>query len=387
MAKNLHKKRGQKIPEVLTEEESTLLLKQPNPRYPTGLRNLCMMRLMLDAGLRSAEVLALKVRDIQWNTGRLKVVQGKGSKDRILWLNEDALQLLLKWRKRQSIDEGLLFTTLKGDPVQSRYLRAMVKRYGKRARLEKDVHPHMLRHSFATDLFRDTKNIRLVQKALGHANLGTTMIYTHIVDEELEGALKGFRGEGEAKEEADTAKQVDNHIRDKAATYVDIGEPESSGAQELTPEERKARRKAWENRECPQCAEVVKRKAKVCRFCQYSFEDWQEQVQEMEVEKKLARQWQLDPWEVTEFKTRAMQWAMAVGLTEQKEAVSPQPVVVEPAPPVPVEAPQVAVQPLEEEKGTKPWWMDENKRFWASSAIMMLVMMFFTLLMQLLMRR
>jgi len=74
----------------------------------------------------------------------------------------------------------------------------MVKRYAAKAGIEKDVHPHTLRHTFATDLYRETTNIRLTQKALGHANLSTTQIYTHVVDEELEGALKSFRHEGTA---------------------------------------------------------------------------------------------------------------------------------------------------------------------------------------------
>jgi site-specific recombinase XerD len=69
----------------------------------------------------------------------------------------------------------------------------MVKRYGQKARIAKDIHPYMLRHTFATDLYHATKNIRLVQKALGHASLSTAMIYTHIVDEELEDALKKLR--------------------------------------------------------------------------------------------------------------------------------------------------------------------------------------------------
>jgi len=69
----------------------------------------------------------------------------------------------------------------------------MVVRYGKKAGIDKQIGPHTLRHSFATDLYRDSAKIRLVQKALGHANLATTQIYTHIVDEELEEALKSFR--------------------------------------------------------------------------------------------------------------------------------------------------------------------------------------------------
>lgn len=86
-----------------------------------------------------------------------------------------------------------IFTTLDGNPVSVRYVQAMVKRHAARAGITKSVHPHTLRHSFATDLYRETKDIRLTQKALGHANSATTQIYTHLVDEDLEAALKSFR--------------------------------------------------------------------------------------------------------------------------------------------------------------------------------------------------
>ena len=152
-----------------------------------------MIRLMLNAGLRSSEVLNLKVNDLNWMSGKLSIRQGKGQKDRILWLNEEDLELLQLWRERHPEQRDLLFTTLQGRPVSDRYLRAMVKRVADKAGIEKRVHPHLLRHSFATDLYRETKNIRLVQKALGHEDLSTTMIYTHIVDEELEDALRNFR--------------------------------------------------------------------------------------------------------------------------------------------------------------------------------------------------
>ncbi len=186
-------KKGLKLPEVLTGEERLLLLRQPNPRAPTGLRNRCLMQVMLDAGLRASEALKLKVNDLDWMTGKLKVRQGKGKKDRILWLNPQALEVLRKWREKRPQQMELLFTTLDGKPLSDRYLRAMVERYSAKADLSKDVHPHTLRHTFATDLYRETKNIRLVQKALGHSDLSTTMIYTHIVDDELEDALKTFR--------------------------------------------------------------------------------------------------------------------------------------------------------------------------------------------------
>ena len=186
-----------KIPEVLTETEQQALLAQPNLRYPTGERNRLMLSLMLNTGLRLSEITCLKWKDVDLNSGRLTVRQGKGSKDRVLWVGDVDLESLQAWRRRQTNRAGKLqlhvFTTLAGKPVSGRYVQQMVKRYAVRAGIEKDIHPHSLRHSFATDLYRETTNIRLTQKALGHANLATTQIYTHIVDEELEGALKSFR--------------------------------------------------------------------------------------------------------------------------------------------------------------------------------------------------
>jgi len=186
-------RKAQRIPEVLTKEEIAALLAQPNPRYPTGLRNLCLMKVMLDAGLRASELLKLSTHDIDWRSGKLKVVEGKGRKDRVLWINEDCLLLLRRWREVKPDSTTTLFTTLNGKPLIDRYLRAMVKRYSQKAAIAKDVHPHMLRHTFATDLYSQTKNIRMVQKALGHSDLSTTMIYTHVVDDEMEQAMRNFR--------------------------------------------------------------------------------------------------------------------------------------------------------------------------------------------------
>lgn len=193
MAKNNNNNRKPfRIPVSLTAEEQQMLLKAPNPKCPTGLRNLCMLHLMLNLGLRASELLNLKVNDIDWMSGKLMVRQGKNKRDRTLWLNEDDLELLRKWRAKKP-ESQLLFTTLKGGQISDRYLRAMVDRLAKKARIEKNVHPHTLRHSFGSDLYKQTKDLRMVQKALGHANIQTTTIYTHIIDDDLEEALKRLR--------------------------------------------------------------------------------------------------------------------------------------------------------------------------------------------------
>lgn len=208
--------RGRKIPEVLSIEEQKKLLNIFNFRYPTALRNKAMIRLMLTAGLRLAEAINLKWNNINFRAGKLKVEEGKGRKDRQLWLGENTLNLLGEWRERQSrvLEEkdrenkdNLVFTTLTGNKLNQVNVRKMVYRYAEKAGIqeevtkhyrdkegnklpetykEKKVTPHTLRHTFATDLYRDTKDIRQVQKALGHSDLSTTMIYTHLVDEDLQ---------------------------------------------------------------------------------------------------------------------------------------------------------------------------------------------------------
>ena len=185
MAKNNNNERKPfRIPVTLTDEEREILLKMPNPRCPTGLRNLCMLRLMLNLGLRASEVLNLKIKDIDWMSGKLMVRQGKNKRDRTLWLNEDDLELLRKWREKKPEGE-LLFTTLKGGSIDDRYLRAMVDRLAKKAGIDKNVHPHTLRHTFATDLYAETLNLRMIQKALGHSSVQSTQIYTHINPQDL----------------------------------------------------------------------------------------------------------------------------------------------------------------------------------------------------------
>ena len=190
-------RKGRKIPDVLSEDEQQRLLAQPNSRYPTGLRNLALLRMMLDLGLRNAEVRTLKASKINFNSGAVKVL-GKGKKERILYMGEETLAIVQRWlevRAELPHPKGFLFCTLKGTQVSERYLQQMVKRYAQKAKIEKNITPHCCRHTFATDLYRRTKNLRLTQVALAHQNISTTTIYTHISNPELEEAMKGLRSE------------------------------------------------------------------------------------------------------------------------------------------------------------------------------------------------
>lgn len=206
-----------KIPEILNEEEQEKILNVFNTRYLTPQRNKTMIKLMLNTGLRVSEVINLKWRYIDLQPGKLKVINGKGGKDRVLWFNDSTLNLLRVWRERQAKEVGdmdYVFTASTGNKLKDRDIRSMVYRYAEKAGIqeeaekyyrdqegnelsetykEKKVKPHTFRHTFATDLLRETNNLRVVQKALGHADISTTQIYTHIVDTELEEAMKGFR--------------------------------------------------------------------------------------------------------------------------------------------------------------------------------------------------
>lgn len=183
-----------KIPEILTLEEQEMLLNVFNKRYYTSRRNKCMINLFLATGLRVSELSSLKWEDVNLHSGQIKVVDGKGSKDRILWMNHNMLQELRNWKEDQDkkARSNYVFSTGQGNKLNDRDIREMLNIYSKKS-IGKRISPHTLRHTFATDLYRETKDIRLVQKALGHSDLSTTMIYTHIVDDELEQSLKLFR--------------------------------------------------------------------------------------------------------------------------------------------------------------------------------------------------
>ena len=186
-----------RLPSCLTPQEYAALTSW-TPTSPLDVRNLCMIRLMVNTGLRSKEVLGIRLEDLNFADGKLLVAKAKGGRQRIVWINEEDLSLIQGWLPHRRLlvedeDHDMLFVARSGQPMSSRNLRKMVKSVAFGVGILQDVHPHMLRHTFATDLLRNTKNLRLTQKALGHAHIATTQIYTHIVDDELEEAMKGLR--------------------------------------------------------------------------------------------------------------------------------------------------------------------------------------------------
>lgn len=178
-----------RLPKRLTREEVKAILKQPSTRYPTGIRNRALLRLFYRAGLRCNEALDLKVRDVQLGRGEIHVWQGKGDRDRLVFVDDVTIEYLSRWKDIRPKSDWF-FCTLKGVRLGDRYVRSMTARYGRKAGIAIDVHPHMLRHTFATEMLEDGFSIIEVQKMMGHAYLSTTSIYLHVADENLRSRLR-----------------------------------------------------------------------------------------------------------------------------------------------------------------------------------------------------
>lgn len=194
-----------KKPTTLNENERKKLLDRPNKRYPTQYRNYCMMLLMLDCGLRVSETTDLKLEHIDKLRNQIEIKDSKGAKDRMIWISQKDIEELDEWIniRAELIEEGKIpqpednwvFLTFNGTQVKPSYLRRTVKKYAKEVGIDKweDISPHTLRHTFATDLYEKTNNLRKVQKILGHSDISTTQIYTHISDKDLKNDVMNLR--------------------------------------------------------------------------------------------------------------------------------------------------------------------------------------------------
>jgi len=196
---NVYKQRGlimmtkrKTLPDILTDEEAKRLIEIPNKRYYTGLRNKALITLMINTGLRVSEVTKLKTNHVDLNSRSLKVVNGKGHKDRNLIIPEHTAELLKQWNKKRSQGE-YLFNTKEGKQLKVRYLQAMIKRYSTRAKIDKNIYPHTLRHTFATNFYRQTKDIETLRKLLGHSDISTTQIYITLANIDVENAMNNYR--------------------------------------------------------------------------------------------------------------------------------------------------------------------------------------------------
>ena len=149
---------------------------------PLARRDRAMTELFYSSGLRLAELAALDVNDIDPHT-QLLTVTGKGNKTRTVPVGNVALEAIRRWLEVRAIqDDGeqALFTSSRGTRISARNIQARLRLQGRRAGMHQDVHPHMLRHSFASHMLESSGNLRAVQELLGHANISTTQIYTHL---------------------------------------------------------------------------------------------------------------------------------------------------------------------------------------------------------------
>jgi site-specific recombinase XerD len=169
--------KGEKYPaEPLASHEVQMLLTQCSPRCPTGRRNRALIVVMWRGGLRVSEALDLEPRDLR--DGVVRIRNGKGRKARTVALDAQAWAVVDRWlQDRRDLPGKKVFCTLKGDDLDSRYVRALLPRLAKKAGIEKRVHAHGLRHSFAFDLAGEGMDLREIQQALGHASLQATTVY------------------------------------------------------------------------------------------------------------------------------------------------------------------------------------------------------------------
>ncbi|MEN6544526.1 MAG: site-specific integrase [Armatimonadia bacterium] len=188
-----------KLPDIMTDQEWTAFIGTFNQKAPTGLRNLAIFTLMREAGLRTCEVIGLQRKDIRYDAldGRpvtvLTLKATKGGKHRNVYLSDRANLLLSMWlaaREKRGLEKvKTVFTTLRGDPIKDSYIREVAARKGVEAGITWRVHPHALRHTFATELLDETGNLALVQDALGHSRPETTRVYAKVKNSALARAM------------------------------------------------------------------------------------------------------------------------------------------------------------------------------------------------------
>jgi integrase/recombinase XerD len=181
---------GRSLPKSLTESEVEALLAAPAVADPLGHRDRTMLEVLYATGLRVSELVNLKHSQVNANQGVIRIV-GKGNRERLIPLGEEAVRWLADFVQGPRAEILLerqtdyLFPTRRGDRMTRQAFWHIIKRYAKKAGVEKELSPHTLRHAFATHLLNRGADLRVVQMLLGHSDLSTTQIYTHVARERL----------------------------------------------------------------------------------------------------------------------------------------------------------------------------------------------------------
>lgn len=178
------------LPDSLNENEVVNLLNAPNIKEDVGLRDRAMLELLYACGLRVSELVNVKVFEVSLNDGVVRVT-GKGSKTRLVPMGEEAADWIAKYIKnarshilKKQLSDAL-FVTTRGDAMTRQAFWYVIKRYALMAGITKHISPHVLRHAFATHLLNHGADLRVVQMLLGHSDISTTQIYTHVARERL----------------------------------------------------------------------------------------------------------------------------------------------------------------------------------------------------------
>jgi integrase/recombinase XerC len=178
-------KLDKRLPNILTSDEITRLLETPDTTKPAGQRDRAILEMLYAAGLRVSEIVCLNLGDIDFSTREIRVI-GKGNKERIVLMGEPAAAALSTYLKdgRTELLGGkrndAIFISRLGRRLIERRVQKIIDRHALTARIEHKIHPHLLRHTFATHMLDGGADLRVVQELLGHASLSTTQIYTHV---------------------------------------------------------------------------------------------------------------------------------------------------------------------------------------------------------------
>lgn len=197
-------KLSRKLPEVMTVDEMLKLLDRPDTSTTLGIRDKALLETMYSSGLRVSEAIGLKIFDVFINEEVVRVL-GKGSKERLVPLGESALEWIETYLthsrpmlEQKAKSQNILFLNKRGTGLSRMGIWKIVERYRQEAGIKKAVHPHTFRHSFATHLLEGGADLRSVQEMLGHADISTTQIYTHIDREFIKQIHKQFHPRGDS---------------------------------------------------------------------------------------------------------------------------------------------------------------------------------------------
>ena len=178
------------LPKSLTEADVESLIAAPDVETPLGIRDRAMLEMLYASGLRVTELVTLRTVQVSQDMGVVRVM-GKGSKERLVPLGEEALAWLARYLREARPEllsgkaSGDLFVTVRGAAMTRQAFWHLIKRYAARAALGRSISPHTLRHAFATHLLNHGADLRVVQLLLGHSDISTTQIYTHVARERL----------------------------------------------------------------------------------------------------------------------------------------------------------------------------------------------------------